>query len=140
MVKKNKKTSRLEQALDETLDRFLETVKVEEKEETKGQEDLGFTLADGSTYILSPEEEKKLSDLAVEKDQQITNLIGKAVGEYLQREEKYFSKEVIKKELFFWQKKIEAVQEGKAESDLSSKERKVLLSYLRQLARGTWEE
>lgn len=140
MVKKNKKTSRLEQALDETLDRFLETVKVEEKEETKGQEDLGFTLADGSTYILSPEEEKKLSDLAVEKDQQITNLIDKAVGEYLQREEKYFSKEVIKKELFFWQKKIEAVQEGKAESDLSSKERKVLLSYLRQLARGTWEE
>jgi len=67
-------------------------------------------------------------------------LIGKAVGEYLQREEKYFSKEVIKKELFFWQKKVEAVQEGKAESDLSSKERKVLLSYLRQLARGTWEE
>ncbi len=124
MVKKNKKTLRLEQALDETLDRFLEKVKVEEKEVPKEKEDLGLTLADGSTYILSPEEEKKLNDLAVEKQKQITDLIDKAVREYLQREKKYFSKEKIKNDLYFWQKKIEAIQEGKAVSDLSSKEKK----------------
>ncbi len=140
MVKKNQKTSRLEKALDETLDRFLEKVKFEEETSSTENDAPGITLADGSSYILSPEEGKKLSKLAKEKEEEIAGLLEKAVKGYLRREQKVFTKQDIKEELVFWQKKLESLEEGSAESDLSPREKKVLLSYLRQLARGTWEE
>lgn len=138
MVRKKSKTTRLEKALDQTLDRFLDQVKIE-KEGIK-KENNNTTPVEGEFYPLSPEEEDKLNELASAQGIDKNLLIKKAVEEFLLRQEGLFFKENIKAELFAWQQKLEALGEGDGESDLSAKERKVLLSYIRQLARGTWED
>ncbi len=138
MVRKNSKTTRLEKALDQTLDRFLDQVKIE-KEGIK-KENNNTSRVEGDFYPLSPEEEDKLNELASAQGIDKNLLIKRAVEEFLLRQEGLFFKENIKAELFAWQQKLEGLDEGDGKSDLSAKERKVLLSYIRQLARGTWED
>ncbi len=140
MVRKNSKTTRLEKALDQTLDRFLDQVKIEKEGIKREKENTGTVSSQGDFYSLSSEEEEKLDELASAQGIDKTLLIKKAVEEFLRRQQGLFFKENIKAELFAWQQKLEALSQGDGESDLSAKERKVLLSYIRQLARGTWED
>ncbi|GEM_PF-2287638 len=140
MVKKNPKTSRLEQALDETLDRFLEKVKIEEKETSKETEKTGLTLGDGNTYILPPDLEKKFKNLAKEKNLKVMGLFDEALEDFIRRADSSMDRDLIKAEFSSLQEKLENLEPGQKEGDLSPKEKKVILSYLRQLARGSWED
>jgi len=138
MVGENKK-DKLESALDKTLDKFLHRVKFDEKNGEEKDEALNITLTD-NTYPLTPQEEKKIRDLAEEKGIDPEQLIQKAINDFLSRETKPLSKDVIKQEFAFWQELLQKAREGKEETDLNSQEIRVLLSYFRQLARGFWEK